>query len=57
MVGRLGAPSLAAVGLANQIFNISLTVFAALATGSTALVARHVGAEEPKKAGRLLANH
>lgn len=53
MVGRLGSASLAAVGLANQIFNISLTVFAALATGSTALVARHIGAAEPKQAGEV----
>lgn len=53
MVGRLGSASLAAVGLANQIFNIGLTVFAALATGSTALVARHIGAGEPKKAGEV----
>ncbi|NLJ80861.1 MAG: MATE family efflux transporter [Firmicutes bacterium] len=51
MVGRLGASSLAAVGLGNQIFNIGLTVFAALATGSTALVARHIGAAEEEKAG------
>ncbi|HHY09854.1 MAG TPA: MATE family efflux transporter, partial [Firmicutes bacterium] len=53
MVGRLGAASLAAVGLGNQIFNIGLTVFAALATGSTALVARHIGAREPKQAGEV----
>lgn len=50
MVGRLGAASLAAVGLGNQINHLALTIFSALATGSTALVARHVGAEEPKKA-------
>lgn len=50
MVGRLGAASLAAVGLGNQIFNIGLTVFAALATGSTAIVARHIGGGEPEKA-------
>lgn len=50
MVGRLGSASLASVGLANQIFNVSLTVFAALATGSTAIVARHIGAHEPDKA-------
>lgn len=53
MVGRLGSASLAAVGLANQIFNVSLTVFAALATGSTAIVARHIGAGEPGKAGEV----
>src|SRR5690554_8180565 len=46
MVGRLGAYALASVGLANQIFNVGLTVFAALATGSTALVARHIRSEE-----------
>lgn len=53
MVGRLGSASLAAVGLGNQIFNIGLTVFAALATGSTAIVARYIGAAEPKKAGQV----
>jgi putative MATE family efflux protein len=51
MVGRLGAASLAAAGLGNQISMIGLTVFSALATGSTALVARHIGADEPDKAG------
>lgn len=53
MVGRLGAYALAAVGLANQIFNISLTVFAALATGSTALVARFIGANEKEEAAEV----
>jgi len=51
MVGRLGAASLAAVGLGNQISMVGLTVFSALATGSTALVARHIGAGERRKAG------
>lgn len=50
MVGRLGAYALASVGLANQIFNVGLTVFAALATGSTALVARHIGASQKDEA-------
>jgi len=50
MVGRLGAASLAAAGLGNQILMLGLTVFSALATGSTALVARHIGAKEPSKA-------
>ena len=53
MVGRLGAYALAAVGLANQIFNISLTVFAALATGSTALVARFIGAHDEEEAAEV----
>ena len=51
MVGRLGAASLAAAGLGNQISMVGLTVFSALATGSTALVARHIGAKEREKAG------
>ena len=50
MVGRLGAASLAAAGLGNQISMLGLTVFSALATGSTALVARHIGANESPKA-------
>ncbi|HBN95876.1 MAG TPA: hypothetical protein DDZ66_06225, partial [Firmicutes bacterium] len=50
MVGRLGAASLAAAGLGNQISMLGLTVFSALATGSTALVARHIGANESSKA-------
>ncbi len=50
MVGRLGASSLAAVGLGNQISQVGLTLFVALATGSTALVARHIGANEPEEA-------
>ncbi|MGI6674236.1 MAG: MATE family efflux transporter [Limnochordia bacterium] len=50
MVGRLGAGALAAVGLGNQVNQLGLTVFSALATGSTALVARHVGAGEQDRA-------
>ncbi len=53
MVGRLGAASLAAAGLGNQISMVGLTVFAALATGSTALVARHIGANESSKASNV----
>lgn len=53
MVGRLGAAALAAVGLGNQINFLGLTVFSAIATGSTALVARHIGAEEPEQAGAV----
>lgn len=50
MVGRLGAAALASVGLGNQINQLGLTIFSALATGSTALIARHIGAEEPDRA-------
>ncbi len=53
MVGRLGAVSLAGVGLANQIFFLGTTVFGAIGTGNTALVARHIGAKEPNRAGEV----
>ncbi len=52
MVGQLGPGALTAVGLANQVFMFGTTVFAAVATGNTALVARHVGASEPSEAGQ-----
>jgi putative MATE family efflux protein len=54
LVGHLGAASLAGVGLANQIVMLSTVFFAAVATGTTALVARHTGAGEPKMANRIM---
>ncbi len=54
MVGHLGASSVAAVGLANQAIMLATTFFAAVATGVTALVARHTGAREPEGANRIL---
>jgi putative MATE family efflux protein len=44
LVGHLGPDALAAVGLANQVILLAMTVIMALATGTTALVARQVGA-------------
>ena len=44
LVGHLGASALAAVGLANQVLLLAMTLATALATGTTALVARQVGA-------------
>ncbi len=46
MVGRLGPASIAAVGLCNQITMLAMTVFAAMRTGTTVLVARLVGADD-----------
>ncbi len=54
MVGHLGAEAVAAVGLSNQAVMLITTFFAAVATGVTALVARHVGAREPDGANRIL---
>lgn len=50
MVGSLGAVAITAVGLGDTPLMTLMAVFAALGTGTTALVARHVGAKEPEKA-------
>ncbi len=50
MVGRIGAAAIAAVGLSDQLVMLILVSFAAFNVGTTALVARHVGAREPERA-------
>ncbi|HHW10307.1 MAG TPA: MATE family efflux transporter [Firmicutes bacterium] len=50
MVGRLGAVALASVGLGAQVMMIAITCFAAVSTGTSALVARFTGASEVDKA-------
>jgi len=50
IVGHLGAAPLAAVGLSTQTLGLFWTLFGALGVGSTALVARYIGAKEPEKA-------
>ena len=54
LVGHLGAAPLAAVGLGNQWVFMATTLFSAIATGSTALIARFIGAKEPEKANQVL---
>jgi putative MATE family efflux protein len=54
LVGHLGAAPLAAVGLANQWVFMATTLFGAIATGSTAMIARFVGAREPQQANEVL---
>jgi putative MATE family efflux protein len=54
LVGHLGAASLAAVGLANQWIFMATTMFGAIATGSTALIARFIGARDPDLANQVL---
>jgi putative MATE family efflux protein len=54
LVGHLGAESVAAVGLANQAVLLATVFFAAVATGITALIARHIGAKEPDQARTIL---
>lgn len=52
MVGRLSPAAIAAVGLSNQIYMLALTVFAAIRTGTTVLVARMVGAGDVSGANK-----
>lgn len=52
MVGRLGASALAAVGLGAQVMMMATAIFASVTTGTTALVARFIGASEPEEACR-----
>src|SRR5437016_460422 len=50
-VGRLGSDALAAVGVGGQLFFLLVSISFAVTTGTTALVARFTGAEEPDEAG------
>jgi putative MATE family efflux protein len=52
MVGRLGPAAIAAVGLSNQPMFFTLAVFQALNVGTTALVARFIGAGDNSEANR-----
>jgi putative MATE family efflux protein len=54
LVGHLGGAALAAVGLSDQLRLLLVGLFSAIGVGSTALVARHVGAGEPE-AARVIA--
>jgi len=52
VVGHLGAAPLATVGLCTQLSNLMIALFSGVGVGSTALVARHVGAGEREEAER-----
>ncbi len=54
MVGRVGAASVAAVGLSNQISFIAMSFYDAIRVGTTTVVARRVGAGEYEKAQATL---
>jgi Na+-driven multidrug efflux pump len=54
LVGHLGAAALAAVGLSNHIVMMATVVFAAIAVGSTVLIARATGARDLDSANRIL---
>lgn len=52
LIGRLGSAAIAGVGLTNQPRFFLLAVFIALNTGTTALVARSIGAGDHSRASR-----
>ena len=54
LVGHLGADAIAAVNISNQFVMLATVLFAAVATGSTALIARAVGARDPLIAHRTV---
>ncbi len=49
-VGGLGPAAIAAVGLSNSPIFFAQAGFAAVSVGSTAIIARHIGAKEPDQA-------
>jgi Na+-driven multidrug efflux pump len=53
LVGRLGANTIAAVGLANQIYFVAITILMGWSVGTTALVARQTGAGQSVQAGAI----
>jgi putative MATE family efflux protein len=53
IVGHLGAAPLAAVGLSMQSLSLFWALFGAIGVGSTALVARRIGAKEPEAANAV----
>ena len=54
MVGRLGSAAIAAIGLSMQPFSLFMTIFSAISVGSTALVARFIGAKDKDNAAHAL---
>lgn len=53
MIGRLGAAAVTGIGLSFQPFFVVFAVFMGLSVGTTAVVARHIGAGEREEAGRV----
>lgn len=54
LVGHIGADALAAVGLANQWVFLATALFGAIGVGSTALIARAIGARDYDLANRIV---
>jgi putative MATE family efflux protein len=56
LVGHLGEDALAGVRLAGQIFWFSQAGMIAIGVGSTAIIARYVGADQPERASPAVRN-
>ncbi|WP_213974108.1 MATE family efflux transporter, partial [Tepidanaerobacter acetatoxydans] len=55
MVGRLSAEALSAAGFGSQLAFTLVNIIGAMGIGTSALVARHVGADQPEKANKVIA--
>jgi len=53
VVGHLGAEAIAAVGLSNQLRMLLMALFSAVGVGAAALIARHIGADDPEDASLI----
>jgi len=53
-IGHLGAAAITAVGLSEQIIFLSIVAVVGISVGATAIVARHIGAQEPERANIIL---
>lgn len=53
MVGSLGASAIAAIGLSDMPMMTAMSVFAAVSVGTTALVARAIGAQKKEEANNV----
>jgi len=54
MPGRFGATAITAVGLSENIVHLPEVIFAGISVGSTAIIARQVGARETDQVGRTV---
>jgi putative MATE family efflux protein len=54
MVGRLGPLAVASLGLGSQILFLAFSTVIALSAGTVAVVARHIGAQEPEISAHAL---
>ncbi len=53
MLSQYSDDAVAAVGVANQIFMFVIVMFGFIATGTSVLVAQHLGAKQRKEAGQV----